>query len=199
MIRAAIYARISSDREGDQLGVRRQVEDCERLLARKGWEVAERYVDDDVSAYNGRRAARVSADARRPPRRLPRRGGGLAPRSPASAAARAGGVLRPVRSRRRASSWPRSAATSTSRPTTASSWLVSSGRWRGRRATTRAAGSRRKHEELAQAGRIAGGGTRPFGFEADRRTIRESEAAVIRECARRGCSPARRCARSAST
>jgi len=33
------------------LGVRRQVEDCERLIERKGWEVAERYVDDDVSAY----------------------------------------------------------------------------------------------------------------------------------------------------
>ena len=49
-----MYARISSDRDGDHLGVRRQVEDCERLIARKGWEVAERYVDDDVSAYKGR-------------------------------------------------------------------------------------------------------------------------------------------------
>ena len=49
-----MYARISSDRDGDLLGVRRQVDDCERLIARKGWEVAERYVDDDVSAYNGR-------------------------------------------------------------------------------------------------------------------------------------------------
>ena len=54
MVRAAIYARISSDRDGDHLGVNRQVEDCERLIARKGWEVAERYVDDDVSAYSGK-------------------------------------------------------------------------------------------------------------------------------------------------
>ena len=54
MVRAAIYARISSDRDGDQLGVRRQIEDCERLVARKGWHVAERYVDDDVSAYKSR-------------------------------------------------------------------------------------------------------------------------------------------------
>src|SRR3990170_5911005 len=44
---------------------------------------------------------------------------------------------------------------------------------------------RRKHEELAQAGKVAGGGTRPYGYEADRRTVRESEAVVIRECARR--------------
>src|SRR5947209_1189182 len=54
MHQAAIYARISSDRGGDQLGVRRQVKDCEALAERKGWEVAERYVDDDVSAYTGR-------------------------------------------------------------------------------------------------------------------------------------------------
>lgn len=30
----------------------------------------------------------------------------------------------------------------------------------------------RKHEELAQAGRNAGGGTRPYGFEPGRKTIR---------------------------
>jgi site-specific DNA recombinase len=54
MRRTAIYARISSDRDGDQLGVSRQVVDCEKLAERKGWEVVERYVDDDVSAYNGR-------------------------------------------------------------------------------------------------------------------------------------------------
>src|SRR3990170_6631937 len=54
VVRAAIYARISSDRDGDLLGVRRQVEDCECLVERKGWEVVERYVDDDVSAYKGR-------------------------------------------------------------------------------------------------------------------------------------------------
>jgi len=43
----------------------------------------------------------------------------------------------------------------------------------------------RKHQELAEAGKIAGGGTRPYGYEADKRTVREQEAAVIRECARR--------------
>ena len=32
----------------------RQVEDCERLVARQGWTVEERYVDDDVSAYSGK-------------------------------------------------------------------------------------------------------------------------------------------------
>ena len=34
-------------------------------------------------------------------------------------------------------------------------------------------------------GRVGGGGTRPYGFEADRLTARESEAVVIRECVAR--------------
>ena len=36
------------------MGVQRQVADCERLAERKGWQVVERYVDDDVSAWSGR-------------------------------------------------------------------------------------------------------------------------------------------------
>jgi site-specific DNA recombinase len=44
---------------------------------------------------------------------------------------------------------------------------------------------RRKAEEIALSGRVGGGGTRPYGFEPDRVTIRESEAAVIRECVAR--------------
>lgn len=41
--------------------------------------------------------------------------------------------------------------------------------------------TRKKHLELALAGKVSGGGPRPFGFEDDRITIRESEAALIRE------------------
>ena len=39
--------------------------------------------------------------------------------------------------------------------------------------------------DSARAGRVAGGGTRPFGFEPDRRTLRPVEAAAIRDAARR--------------
>ena len=55
MVRAGIYARISSDREGGDLAVGRQLEDCERLGCREGWQVAERYVDSDISAYSRKR------------------------------------------------------------------------------------------------------------------------------------------------
>ena len=54
MVRAGIYARISSDREGNNLAVSRQLADCEALAARRGWEIAERYVDADISAYSGK-------------------------------------------------------------------------------------------------------------------------------------------------
>src|SRR6476646_2960197 len=47
---AAIYCRISDDREGRALGVARQESDCRELAARKGWTVADLYVDNDISA-----------------------------------------------------------------------------------------------------------------------------------------------------
>jgi DNA invertase Pin-like site-specific DNA recombinase len=44
---------------------------------------------------------------------------------------------------------------------------------------------RRKHLELAENGKVPGGGRRPFGYNADRRTIREDEAEHIRDAAAR--------------
>ena len=52
-MRAGLYTRISDDRDDTQAGVTRQLEDCERLAATRGWEVAERYTDNDVSAWKG--------------------------------------------------------------------------------------------------------------------------------------------------
>ena len=57
---------------------------------------------------------------------------------------------------------------------------------------------RRKHEELAGAGKVSGGGSRPYGYEADKLTVRPAEAAVVKECAG-GSWPGSRCARSRST
>jgi site-specific DNA recombinase len=52
---ASIYARISSDQDGTALGVTRQLADCRELAARLGWTVAEEYVDNDLSAFSGKR------------------------------------------------------------------------------------------------------------------------------------------------
>jgi site-specific DNA recombinase len=52
---AAIYARISKDREGTENGVRRQVDECLRWAEAHQVTVAETYIDNDISASNGRR------------------------------------------------------------------------------------------------------------------------------------------------
>jgi len=52
---AAIYARISRDSSGEGLGVARQLEDARREAERRGWPVAEEYVDNDIFAYRGKR------------------------------------------------------------------------------------------------------------------------------------------------
>ena len=53
-MRAAVYTRISQDATGQRAGVTRQLEDCEALADRLGWEVTHRYGDNDLSAYSGR-------------------------------------------------------------------------------------------------------------------------------------------------
>ncbi|MFD9618470.1 recombinase family protein [Streptomyces virginiae] len=53
--RVGIYVRISDDREGGGLGVKRQEDDCRLLAASLGWKVVEVYVDNDVTAADRRK------------------------------------------------------------------------------------------------------------------------------------------------
>ena len=48
----AVYARISDDSEGMGLGVARQEQDARTVAGLRGWNVAQIYVDNDVSAFN---------------------------------------------------------------------------------------------------------------------------------------------------
>lgn len=48
--RAAVYCRISDDREGRQLGVTRQEEDCRAFVEAQGYSLLKVYVENDVSA-----------------------------------------------------------------------------------------------------------------------------------------------------
>ncbi|MGA8331522.1 MAG: recombinase family protein, partial [Mycobacterium sp.] len=52
-MRAAVYTRISQDATGQRAGVTRQLEDCEALADRLGWQVIHRYDDNDLSASSG--------------------------------------------------------------------------------------------------------------------------------------------------
>jgi site-specific DNA recombinase len=184
MPEVGIYARISSDRGGDGLGVRRQLADCERLADARGWPVLDRYIDDDVSAYTGR----VRPEYRRMLRDL------------------RDGVIEGVvvwhldRLHRRPKELEEFLELCDAHGVTALASVSGDidlgthdgqlmarvlGAFARKESDDKSRRIRRKHEELAQAGKIAGGGTRPYGFEVDRKTVRESEAIVIRECARR--------------
>ena len=69
IVRAAIYARISSDQTGLGLGVTRQVEDCKRLATERGWTVADEYIDNDV--VYGVKAPLVVEFVKKPPGKAP--------------------------------------------------------------------------------------------------------------------------------
>src|SRR4051794_30024303 len=183
VVRAGIYARISSDRDGDQLGVTRQIEDCRREAERRGFVVDDLYVDDDISAWSGKQRPefeRMVDDLR---------------------TRRIGAVL----------VWHLDRLTRHPRELEAFMDLceelrvelgcvtgdVDLGSHIGR-LTARMLGGlaryesdhkseriRRKHEEIAAHGRVSGGGSRPYGYESDKVTVRAAEAAIIRECARR--------------
>lgn len=56
--RAAVYTRISNDKEGRKLGVGRQEEDCRALAHAEGLEVVEVYSDNDISAAPSSRRPR---------------------------------------------------------------------------------------------------------------------------------------------
>jgi DNA invertase Pin-like site-specific DNA recombinase len=179
-----LYARISSDRDGDGLGVRRQELDCEALAERLGWLVVDRYVDNDVSAYRGKArpeyrrllediAAR-QLDAlvvwhldrlHRHPREL---------EDFFEVIDAAGGVKMAT------VSGETDLGTHDGRLMARIQGAVAR-----KESDDKSRRVKRKAQELAAAGKVSGGGTRPFGYEPDKRTIRESEAAVIRDCVTR--------------
>lgn len=183
-MRAGIYARISEDRDETQLGVGRQMEDCEEQGAQRGWEIVDRYVDNDVSAYKGGRRPEYErmlediADRRidavivwhqdrlcRQPRELEHFFDVCEKANLTHLASVSGDI-----------------DLSTHDGQMKARILGAVARNQSDAASRRI---RRKHQEIAKAGKPTGGGTRPFGFEQDRVTVRESEAAVIRDLAKR--------------
>lgn len=180
---AAIYARISSDRDGTQLGVQRQIEDCRAHADRRGWAIAQVYTDDDVSAYKRKpRPAyqQLLTDLRRGDRdavvvynadRLHRQ-----PRELEEFIdiCNAGKVLVAT-------------VSGDLDLSTHDGQLVARilGAVARKESDEKSRRIKRKHQELAQNGKVAGGGTRPYGYQSDRRTIDPTEATIIRELADR--------------
>lgn len=183
-MRGGVYARISEDRDETQLGVGRQLEDCDRLGGQRGWDIVDRYVDNDISAYRGGRRPeyeRLLQDI---------------------ASHRIDAVIvyhqdRLHRQPRELEEFfdvcDRAGLTHLASVSGDIDLSTHDGRLKARilgavaRNQSDAASRRlqRKMQELAKAGQPKGGGHRPFGFEPDRATIRLDEATVIRELADR--------------
>jgi site-specific DNA recombinase len=191
--------RISDDREGLGLGVERQDKDNRELAARLGWEIVETYTDNSVSAYKGvgpetkraledLRAGRIRGLVAWHPDRIfgpPRELEDLIDLLEAT-----GAQIATVQ----AGSYD--LATPSGR--LVARQLASAARYEREMKAER---QRRKHLELAEAGKVGGGGTRPSGYSCHGRSpghctvpgcphdgtmsIIEAEAALIREAARR--------------
>ncbi len=187
---AAVYCRISEDRNGDQLGVTRQLEDCRALCAARGWPVAAEFIDNDVSAFDGKKRpgygallraiseGRVDTVVAWHPDRLHRHPIELNEFIPLIEAHRVKVAMV------RAGEWDLS--TPSGRVT--ARIMGDLARYESEQKADRAS---RKHQQIAEAGRWAGG-TRPYGYrihtdmDGQQRTdIVPEEADVIHEAKRR--------------
>jgi site-specific DNA recombinase len=181
---AGVYARISSDPDETRLGVGRQEKDCRELAQRKGWDVVDTFVDNDLSAATSKRrpeyqrllsaieTGEIDAVIVWDLDRLHRRPIEL---EEFFAACDAAGL--------------RHLATVGGDVDLSTGEGVLVARIKGAVAAEEVrklkARVTRKHAELASAGKLSGGGHRPFGYEADRMTLRPGEAEEIRDAARR--------------
>jgi site-specific DNA recombinase len=181
---AAIYARISSDPEHNELGVNRQLADCRRLATERQITVVHEYVDDDRSAWSGkaRPAYRAMLDdisggrvdavliwhadrLHRQPRELEEYIDVCQPRGVPTIACVSGPV-------------------DLSNP---DGRLVARmlGAMAAHESDSRSRRITRKHEEMARSGRLVLNSTRAFGYRRDGRTIEPVEADAIREAVAR--------------
>lgn len=183
MKRAIIYCRISRDPGHDELGVRRQEKACRELCAQHGLEVVAVEVDDDRSAYSGKRrpayerVLQAIQDREAEvvvawhPDRLTRRNLELEHLIPVIEAAQA--TILTVQ----AGLYDLSTPTGRMQARLVGSVDQFESEHKSERL-------RAKHAELAEAGQVSGGGTRPFGYDDDRVTLRADEAALVQRMAR---------------
>ena len=182
--KVAIYARISRDVTGEGLGVERQLADCRKIAAERGWTVAEEYVDNDISAYTGKHRPsyeRLLEDI---------------------AAGQRDAVIvynndrlnrRPIELEEFTLICEAAGVTQLIAVTGGLNLGNDDGMFTARVLAAVAAKEsarkserlKRKAREIAEAGKPNGGYHRPWGYESDRVTLVESEAAMIAQMAER--------------
>lgn len=180
----ALYARISSDQSGEGLGVARQLEDCRRLAADRGWEVFAEYVDNDISAFKDKPRPgfeRMLADIK----------AGLVGAVVAYHQDRL--TRRPIEFEQFAEVCQAHGVDQLVTVTSDIGFGNDNGMLIARLTAAVAANEsarksariRRKVQQNVELGIPNGGAQRPFGYERDKMTVRESEAEIIRVLADR--------------
>jgi DNA invertase Pin-like site-specific DNA recombinase len=181
-VNIGVYARISDDATDLRLGVKRQEADARALAKVRHWQVGRLYVDNDVSAFNTKvkrpefeqllldlSAGLLDGVVTYDLDRFARQPSDLE-RAIEIFDARSGLVFATVQS---------DIDLSTPDGRTMARVMVA---FANKSSMDTSRRLKRKHLELAQNGEIVGT-QRPFGYEDDRRTIRESEAELIRQAA----------------
>jgi len=184
VLAAAIYARISRDVTGEGLGVERQLAECRKLAARRGWVVAEEYVDNDISAYSGK--ARPQYERMLEDVAEGRRDAVIAFHTDRL-------TRRPVELEHFMqvcdTAGLKHFATVTADIDLGNDDGLFMARVLGavaaKESARKSARLRSKARQNAEQGRVSGGGIRPFAYADDRVTVVESEAAIFRDLATR--------------
>lgn len=181
--RVGIYCRISLDAEEKGEGVKRQEDDCRALCASRGYEVVDVYVDGSNSAYSGKRRpeyerllsdlgeGRINGVVVYNLDRLHRRP--VEPESFIDLAQRTKATLATVTG---------DVDLSTHEGQLTARIMGAVAKKASDDASRRL---QRKWIEDAKDGKPKHGGKRPFGYEPDKVTVRESEAEVLREAVAR--------------
>lgn len=176
---AAIYARISSDQTGDRLGVQRQLEDCRKLALEKGWHIVGEYIDNDISAFKGKARpeyARMLEDIE----------GGRVDAVVAYHQDRL--TRRPMEWEQFVELCDKAGVQQLVAVTSDISFGNDNGMLVARitaavaanESARKSARIQRKIQQNVEQGKPNGGAQRPFGYEGDKLTVRESEAEILR-------------------
>ncbi len=175
-----LYLRISRDPRHDELGVKRQERECRELVERRGWKIGIVHIDDDKSAFSEKVRPAYEALLKRL----------------ADGAARGVVAWHPDRLHRSPKELER--FIDIVEESGGGVVTVQGGDYdlstASGRMSARILGNVARHEsehkserilskmrELRRGGKLTGGGKRPYGYNEDRLTINESEAAIVRE------------------
>lgn len=180
--RAAIYVRQSLAKDGDELAVKRQERECRRLCELRGYDVAELITDNNKSASRGKRPGYE--------RLLKSLGEG---RFDVVVVYRLDRLLRRVIELEGLIELLERTGVAVATVQGDLDLSNAQGRLLGRilasvaKAEVETKSERHKlaNRQKAEAGKPHHGGRRPFGYEDDMLTIREDEAALLREMAKR--------------